>query len=144
MGLLLALHKRVDHVSHAGAYWLWDGAARGREVLDRHARDLRRQLQGCNVSHLFVRSHSRSGTRTRQRGAAGADGEGEDAHQALRDVLGELLHVAPDLVDRARAADVLRDALPVPLVQLQAFQEPRVLLLRPRLLRGPGARLAAA
>ena len=73
-------------------------------------------------------------------GSAGADGEGEDAHQALRDVLGELLHVAPDLVDRARAADVLRDALPVPLVQLQAFQEPRVLLLRPRLLRGPGAR----
>ena len=72
-------------------------------------------------------------------------GEGEDdAHQALRDVLGELLHVAPDLVDRARAADVLRHTLPVPLVQLQAFQEPRVLLFRPRLLRGPGARLAAA
>ena len=56
MGLLLALNKPVDHVSHAIAYGLGDGAARGREVLHGHARDLRRQLQGCNVSHLFVRN----------------------------------------------------------------------------------------
>ena len=78
MGLLLALNKPVDHVSHAIAYGLGDGAARGREVLHGHARDLRRQLQGCNVSHLFVRNAipgAEQDTATR-RGGSGWGGGG--------------------------------------------------------------------